>query len=60
MADISKIQINSETYSVKDAKARTDFRDLVSNQEDEDIEYAEYIIDCGDARSSVSSGYIEH
>lgn len=60
MADISKIQINGGTYSVKDAKARADFRDLVSNQEDEDIEYTEYIIDCGDARSYVSSGYIEH
>lgn len=58
MADISQIHINSKTYSVKDAKARTDFRDLVSNQED--IEYAEYVIDCGDARSYVSSGYIEH
>lgn len=31
MADISKIQINGETYSVKDAKAQADFRDLVNS-----------------------------
>lgn len=38
MAEISKIQINGETYSVKDAQAREDYESLF-------IE--EIILDCG-------------